>query len=329
MGKTAFLFPGQGAQDVGMGQELSRLGGQVGEIFTMADRVVNFSLTRLMFEGPKEKLTWTENAQPALVTTGLAALQYLTERTGLEPDYVAGHSLGEYAAIAAAGGFSKEDAIRLVRLRGQSMREAVPPGKGSMAAMMNMECDAVEEVCREAARETGGICVPANYNTSAQIVISGHKEAVDRALELAKARGARRCVALAVAAPFHCPLMEPAARVMEKALEETEIHDLRVPLIANVTGEAVQSADDVRHLLVKQVTAPVRWQDSMEHLVELGVDTFIELGTGRVLSGMLKRIAAQARVYAVNVPEDVDGLSSDAILMGQSEVVGNVKRALV
>ncbi|MBF0453527.1 MAG: ACP S-malonyltransferase [Magnetococcales bacterium] len=310
MGKIAFLFPGQGAQTVGMGRTVAEEGGLCGELFHSADKVVGFPLTDLMFNGPEEQLTLTENTQPALVTTALATYLMVTEKTEVRPDFVAGHSLGEYAAISVAGGFSAQEAIGLVRLRGKAMREAVPPGEGSMAAMLNMEAELVEAVCRDAAAETSGVCVPANYNTSAQIVISGHKRSVDRALVLAKERGGKRCVPLAVSAPFHCPLMAPAADKMAAALNKIEIADLSIPLIANISAQENSQGEVVRRQLVEQVTGAVRWEASIQRLLALGVDTFIELGTGKVLTGMMKRIDRKARAIAVNGPEDLEKIAS-------------------
>ena len=309
MGRIAFLFPGQGSQSVGMGQSLAACGGEVEALFAEMDRVVGFALSRLMFEGPADELTLTENTQPALVATALAAHRLLTERTGLRPDYVAGHSLGEYAAICAAGGLSFADALRLVRLRGQAMSGAVPPGVGGMAAMLNMAPEAVEAVCRQAAAETGGTCVAANFNTPVQVVISGHRHSVERAVALAREQGASRCVPLAVSAPFHCPLMQPAAGKMAVALEQTGVRDLDIPLLANVTAREVQDGATIRRQLVEQVTGAVQWEKSIRRLLELGVETFIELGSGRVLTGMMKRIDKSARALAVNGPEDLEQLS--------------------
>ncbi|MBF0444724.1 MAG: ACP S-malonyltransferase [Magnetococcales bacterium] len=309
MGKTAFLFPGQGAQSVGMGRDLVDCGGASAKFIASVDEVLGFSLTDIMFNGPAETLTLTENTQPALVTTALAVFLLVQEKTGFKPDYVAGHSLGEYAAISAAGGFDPLEAVRLVRLRGEAMRSAVPPGEGSMAAMLNMDAQLVTEVCQEAERITSGVCVPANYNTSAQIVISGHKYAVDQALALAKDRGAKRCIPLAVSAPFHCPLMAPAAAKMAEVLAKTQISDLSIPLVANVTARECSGAAQVEKQLVEQITGAVRWEESIQRLVELGVDTFVELGTGKVLSGMMKRIDKSVKAITINGPQDLDKLT--------------------
>ena len=305
MGKTAFLFPGQGAQAVGMGRALAEGDGDIRALFQEADAVAGFSLSGLMFQGPDADLFLTVNTQPALVVTAVAASRLLTTRTGWRPDYVAGHSLGEYAAICVAGGFSFGDAIRLVQMRGRAMQAAVPTGEGAMAAMLNMTAEKVTEVCHQAALETKGVCVPANFNTPVQVVISGHKRSVDRAVELAKAGGAKRCLPLAVSAPFHCGLMRPAAETMATALKTTQMADLAVPLVANVTAQVVQDAATVKRQLVEQVTGAVLWNASIQRLVELGVDTFIELGTGRILTGMMKRINKGVRAFAVNEPKDL------------------------
>lgn len=310
MSRIAFLFPGQGAQSVGMGQALATYSEEMANLFAMSDRVVGFPLSTLMFQGPENRLTLTENTQPALVVTALAAYHLLISQTDIRPDFVAGHSLGEYAALCVAGGFSMEEAVRLVRLRGQAMQQAVPPGEGGMAVLLNLSADDVASVCAEASEATGGLCVPANFNTSAQIVISGHTRAVERAVALAKARGSRRCLMLAVSAPFHCSLMQPAANVMETALQETVIQDLNIPLIANVTAKEVTQGAMARQRLVEQITGAVQWESSMLRLIELGVDTFIELGSGKVLSGMMKRIDKTVRTLTVNGPDDIEKVAS-------------------
>ena len=315
MSKIAFLFPGQGAQHVGMGQSLAEYNTDLAALFALADRVVSdldgsSPLSHIMFQGPEELLTQTENTQPALVVTALAAYQLLIERTTIRPDFVAGHSLGEYAAICVAGGFSQQDAVRLVRLRGQAMQRAVPLGEGGMAVLLNLSSEEVASICAEAAEATAGLCVAANFNTSAQIVISGHTRSIEKAVALAKERGSRRCMTLAVSAPFHSPLMQPAAATMAAALKQTVISDLTIPLIANVTAQEVVDGARVRQQLVEQMTGAVLWEASILRLIALGVDTFIELGSGKVLTGMMKRIDSTVRALAVNGPDDIEKITA-------------------
>lgn len=313
MGETmtrAFVFPGQGAQVVGMGKVLADAYPAARAVFEEVDEALGESLSRLIWEGPQEELTLTQNAQPALMATSIAAMRALeAEGFGIEmAAYVAGHSLGEYSALCAAGALSLSDTARLLRLRGRAMQEAVPVGQGAMAALLGLGLAEASEVAAEAAQ--GQVCEAANDNDPTQVVISGHREAVERALEIAKGKGAKRAILLPVSAPFHCALMEPAARAMAEALAEVEIRAPKVPLVANVRAEAVTDPATIRDLLVRQVTGSVRWRESVEWMAAQGVDEFWEIGAGKALSGMIRRIAKAAATRAIGSPEDIAALKA-------------------
>jgi [acyl-carrier-protein] S-malonyltransferase len=287
MSHLACLFPGQGSQSPGMGAEVAAAYPEARRVFEQADDVLGFSLSRLCFEGPEEELRRTAITQPAILTTSTALWSVLRGR-GVRPDHVAGHSLGEYSAVVAAGGLQFSDAVRTVHLRGRLMQEAVPEGIGAMAAVMGLDDMAVEQICVEEAR--GEVLAPANFNAPSQVVVAGHTAAVERAMRAAEARGASRVVPLPVSAPFHCPLMEPARAALQGHLEDLPFSDLTVPVVTNVDAESVQDAERVRDALIRQVAAPVRWEASMRHLVGAGVDQALEVGPGRVLTGLLRRI---------------------------------------
>ena len=306
----AFVFPGQGSQTVGMGRELTAAFATARHLFQEVDDALNQKLSQLMFEGPESELTLTENAQPALLAVSLAVVHVLQRDGGIDlaqkAELLAGHSLGEYSAICAAGSLAVADAARLVKTRGRAMQEAVPVNEGAMAALLGLDLEAVREVAEAAAQ--GEVCVPANDNAPGQIVVSGHRAAVERAIELAKEKGARRCLLLPVSAPFHSALMAPAADVMAEALAEITLLPPRLPIVANVIAEAVNTPESLRHLLVEQVTAPVRWRESVLYMRDQGIDTMVELGAGKVLTGLARRIDRDIAATAAGTPDEVEAL---------------------
>ncbi len=319
MSVYAFIFPGQGSQSVGMGRDLAAAFSAAREVFDEVDETLKQRLSKLMFEGPAETLTLTENAQPALMAVSLAVVRVLAReggvRLGERAALVAGHSLGEYSALAAAEALDVPAVARLLRLRGEAMQAAVAPGVGAMAALLGVDMAACTEICVEAAiwRREGQpdvtqVIQAANDNGGGQVVISGHKEAVERAVDIAKTRGVKRAMLLPVSAPFHCALMAPAADAMATALEGVAMRGPVVPLVANVTAAKVTSPDAIKRLLVAQVTGTVRWRESVTAAVEMGVDSFVELGTGKVLSGLVKRIAPDVRALNAGSPAEIEAL---------------------
>ena len=306
----AFIFPGQGSQQVGMGRDLAEAFPVARHLFEEVDDALGQHLGRLMFQGPDEELVLTENAQPALMAVSMAVVLVLREEGGLDLgkscSFVAGHSLGEYSALAAAGALELADAARLLKVRGRAMQDAVPVGKGAMAALIGLNFDDVESIASDAA--DGEVCMPANDNAPGQIVISGNKAAVNRALELAAERGCRRNVVLPVSAPFHCSLMKPAAEVMETALADVPLSPPVVPLVANVTAESVNDPSLIRRLLVEQVTSMVRWRESVLYMKEQKVTELVELGAGKVLSGLARRIDRDLSARSVQSPDDIEAV---------------------
>ena len=308
----AFVFPGQGSQSVGMGKELAESFTAAREVFEEVNDSLGQNLTQLMFEGPMEELTLTENAQPALMAVSLAVVRVLEKEgnmdLGASAKFVGGHSLGEYSALTAAGALTISDAAKLLKARGLAMQQAVPVGVGAMAALLGLDIGPVEEVVAEVEKTAvdGEICVAANDNANGQVVLSGHRGAVEKAIEIAKEKGAKRGMLLPVSAPFHCPLMQPAADAMAEKLAQVTIAPPRVPLVANVTAEEVSDPDTIRQLLVDQVTGRVRWRESVLYMGEQGVEELVELGAGKILTGMVRRINRELTGTAVQSPADIE-----------------------
>jgi len=302
---AAFVFPGQGSQTVGMGKGLAETFAAAREVFAEVDAALGERLSEIIWNGPAETLTLTENAQPALMAVSLAALRVLEAEAGVDlardAAFVAGHSLGEYSALAAAQSLAVADAARLLRIRGRAMQKAVPVGVGAMAALIGVELGPARSIDTEA----GGICAAANDNGGGQVVLSGEKAAVERAVEIAKARGVKRAMMLPVSAPFHCPLMQPAAEAMAEALAGVAVKAPRVPLVANVLAQPVSDPAAIVRCLIEQVTATVRWRESVVFMVQAGVTTFYEVGAGKVLAGLIRRIAETSSAASISTPEDI------------------------
>ncbi len=308
--KRALVFPGQGSQAPGMGRALAEAFPTARLLFEEVDDALSQHLSRLMFEGPEDELMLTENAQPALLAASLAVMRVLADEAGFDiaagAAYVAGHSLGEYSALAAAGALSAADAVRLVKRRGQAMQQAVPVGEGAMAALLGLEVEAARRVAERAAGDA--VCAVANDNCPGQIVVSGHRAAVERAVALAAAEGGRRSIMLPVSAPFHCPLMAPAAEIMKEALAEAGLAAPAVPLVANVTAAATSDPEEIAELLVEQVTHMVRWRESVLLFAANEVEEIVEIGAGRVLAGLVKRIDRTLAALSVGAPDEVEAL---------------------
>ncbi|GIP33010.1 ACP S-malonyltransferase [Paenibacillus sp. J2TS4] len=304
MGKIAFVFPGQGAQSVGMGQDVYESDPDSRKVFDEADEALGYNQKELIFQGPEAELKKTFHTQPALLTTSIAYYEAL-RKSGLTPDFVAGHSLGEYSALVVAGVLTFADAVRTVRLRGEYMESAVPGGEGAMAAVLGAERGALEALCARLSLEVG-VVEPANVNCPGQIVVSGSREGVQAVIEQGKEAGAKRVIPLEVSGPFHSSLMQPAAVKLADTLQNVQMASARIPVVANVTARPVTEPDDIRRLLVEQVCAPVLWEDSVKWLIGQGVDTFIEIGSGTVLAGLVKKIDRSVRVLSANSKEAVD-----------------------
>jgi [acyl-carrier-protein] S-malonyltransferase len=303
MAKWAFLFPGQGSQYVGMGKDLKQNFKVAADIFAEADEALHEDLSKLCFEGPEDDLKLTRNTQPAILTVSIAALRVLQQETGLVPAMTAGHSLGEYSALVASGALTFTDAVAIVRKRGTFMQEAVPVGVGGMAAVLGMETEVLEQICKDSAE--GQAVSPANYNCPGQIVISGHMEAVKRAAARAEAAGAKKVVMLPVSAPFHSALMKPAAEKLARALEPVTVQDLKIPVLSNVEADFYPSKNDVKRLLTDQVDHPVRWIEEMEKMVREGVDKCVEIGPGKVLNGLVRKISRETAMQSIENPDSI------------------------
>ncbi len=304
MGKLAFIFPGQGAQYVGMGKDIAAEYKSADAIYEEASEALGFDIKEMIFNGNDEALKITENTQPTIVTTSVACMQPLLEK-GIKPDFVAGLSLGEYAAHVAAGTFDFKDAVALVRKRGKFMQEAVPVGVGAMSAIIGLDNEAVIESCKEAS--SLGVCEPANFNCPGQLAIAGDVAAVEKANEICKAKGAKRAMMLAVSAPFHCSLLKPAGEKLAAELDKVTVNDIKIPVVVNVTAKSITNKDEVKSTLVNQVSNSVLWENCVKNMLEQGVDTFVEIGPGKVLSGFIKKINKDVKVLNV---ENLDSLNA-------------------